>query len=259
MGRHLAGVLSARGHSVVATDLDEAGLTREAEARGWDRSRVKLRRLDVRKEEDWDAAVDDAVGAFGRLDVVMNIAGYLQPGYIADLAMRDVDLHFDVNVKGVVLGTRAAARRMIAQGSGHIVNIGSLASLAPVPGLPLYSASKFAVRGFTLAAAMELAPRGVAVTLVMPDAVDTPMLDKQIAYEEAAMTFSGSRALTVEDIERVIVEVVLPRRPMEVTIPTGRGLLARLANTAPAVAKRLAPRLLDIGKRRQARIKQRSA
>jgi 3-oxoacyl-[acyl-carrier protein] reductase len=257
MGRHLAGALSARGHSVVATDLDEVGLAREAEARGWDRARVKLRRLDVRSEQDWDAAVDAAVDAFGRLDVVMNIAGYLHPAYVADLSMRDVDLHFDVNAKGVVLGTRAAARRMIAQGSGHIVNVGSLASLAPVPGLSLYSASKFAVRGFTLAAAMELAPRGVAVTLVMPDAVETPMLDKQVAYEEAAMTFSGPRSLTVEDIERLIVETVLPERPMEVTIPLARGLLARFANTAPAVARRLAPRLLDAGKRKQARIKRR--
>jgi 3-oxoacyl-[acyl-carrier protein] reductase len=255
MGRHLAGALSARGHRIVATDLDEAGLAREAEARRWDTARVHTRRLDVRSEQDWEAAVDAAVSAFGRLDVVMNIAGYLQPGYVADLSARDVDLHFDVNAKGVVLGTRAAARRMIAQRSGHIVNIGSLASLAPVPGLSLYSASKFAVRGFTLAAAMELAAHGVAVTLVMPDAVETPMLDKQVAYEEAAMTFSGSRALTVEDVERVIVETVLPARPMEVTIPLSRGLLARVASTVPALALRLAPRLLDAGRRKQARIK----
>ena len=231
IGRHLAGALSARGHRIVATDLDEAALAREAEARRWDPALVKLRRLDVRSEQDWDAAVDAAVTAFGRLDVVMNIAGYLHPAYVADLTARDVDLHFDVNAKGVALGTRAAARRMIAQRAGHIVNIGSLASLAPVPGLSLYSASKFAVRGFSLAAAMELAAHGVAVTLVMPDAVETPMLDKQVAYEEAAMTFSGSRSLTVEDVERVIVETVLPGRPLEVTIPLSRGLLARASRT----------------------------
>ena len=69
------------------------------------------------------------------------------------------------------------------------------------------------------------------------------------------MTFSGPRSLTVEDIERVIVETVLPARPMEVTIPLSRGVLARFANTAPALAKRLAPSLLDAGKRKQARIK----
>ena len=138
---------------------------------------------------------------------------------------------------------------------GHIVNIGSLASLAPVPGLSLYSASKFAVRGFTLAAATELERDGIAVSLVMPDAVQTPMLDLQVAYEEAALTFSGDRTLTVEDIERTILDDVLVHRPLEVTVPAGRGFLARVANSAPALSRRLAPALAKRGKAKQARIK----
>jgi 3-oxoacyl-[acyl-carrier protein] reductase len=256
IGRHLAGALSARGHRVLATDLDEVALAREAEARRWDRGLVSLYRLDVRREDDWEAALDAAARVHGsRVDVVMNIAGYLQPGYVADLSVRDVDLHFDVNAKGVVLGTRAAARRMIPARSGHIVNVGSLASLAPVPGLSLYSASKFAVRGFTLAAALELREHGVAVTLVMPDAVETPMLDKQVDYAEAAMTFSGARALTVEDIEALIVDVVLPHRPLEAATPLSRAILARLAGAAPAAVQRLAPALLRQGMKQQARIK----
>jgi 3-oxoacyl-[acyl-carrier protein] reductase len=255
IGRHLTGALSALGHRIVATDLDEAALAREAEARRWDPSRVALRRLDVRREDEWESVLDAASSVHGGLDVVMNIAGYLQPAYVVDVAQRDVDLHLDVNAKGVVLGTRAAARRMVPARSGHIVNIGSLASLAPVPGLSLYTASKFAVRGFTLAAATELREHGVAVTLIMPDAVETPMLDKQVSYKEAAMTFSGPRALTVEDIEKLVVEVVLPHRPLEVAIPLSRALLARVANTAPAAVQRLAPALLRRGMKRQARIK----
>jgi 3-oxoacyl-[acyl-carrier protein] reductase len=252
IGRHLTGVLSALGHRVVATDLDEPALAREAEARGW--KGVTTRRLDVRREDDWEAALD-AASALGDLDVVMNIAGYLQPGYVKDLAQRDVDLHLDVNAKGTILGTRAAARRMIPRRRGHVVNVGSLASLAPVPGLSLYSASKFAVRGFTLAAAVELREHGVAVTLVMPDAVDTPMLDKQVPYKEAAMTFSGPRALTVEDVAALIVDHVLPHRPLEAALPFSRAFLARVANSAPAVVQRLSPVLLRKGMKRQARIK----
>jgi 3-oxoacyl-[acyl-carrier protein] reductase len=255
IGRHLTGALSALGHRIVATDLDDAALGREAEAQGWDRSRVERCRLDVRSEQDWEEALDKGVAAYGGIDVVMNIAGYLQPGFVQDITQRDIDLHFDVNAKGVVLGTRAAARRFVAQRSGHIVNIGSLASLAPVPGLSLYSASKFAVRGFTLAVATELQRHGVAVTLIMPDAVETPMLDKQVGHEEAAMTFSGAKALTVHDIERVLVETVLPGRPLEVTLPLSRGLLARVANTAPAAVQRLAPALMKKGRKRQEEIK----
>ena len=124
-----------------------------------------------------------------------------------------------------------------------------------MPGLSLYSASKFAVRGFTLAAATELAPHGVAVTLVMPDAVATPMLDLQVAYEEAAMTFSGGAPLTVEDIERAVLDCALVDRPMEVTVPLGRGLLARVANTAPGLTRRLAPIFVARGKKAQSKIK----
>jgi 3-oxoacyl-[acyl-carrier protein] reductase len=146
---------------------------------------------------------------------------------------------------------------MIARGQGHIINFGSLASLAPVPGLSLYTASKFAVRGFSLAVASELRPHGVHVSLIMPDAVDTPMLDKQLAYEQAALTFSGPRALTVEDIEKVIVERVLPQRPLELTLPLSRGAAARLANTMPAAMRVVAPMLTKRGLARQAKIRTR--
>lgn len=255
IGRHLASVLAARGNRVLATDVNEEGLAREAEARGWDRSRVQTRKLDVRRAADWEAALDAAEGAFGPVDVVMNIAGYLHPAYVQDIGDSDLDLTLDVNVKGVILGTRAAARRMIPRRAGHIVNIGSLASMSPVPGLSTYATSKFAVRGFTLSAALELRPRGVSVTLVMPDAVDTPMLDKQVGYEEAALTFSGPRALTVEDIERAIVDEVLPDRPLEVAIPRSRAVLARFATAAPAAAQAIAPLMLKLGRRQQEKMK----
>jgi len=253
IGAHLAGALARRGHRLIATDLEEGKLEEQARSGGWDPAHVRRRRLDVRSEADWEGALDAATLAWGRVDVLMNIAGFLRPGYVHELSTADIDLHLDVNVKGTVLGTRAAARRMIAQGSGHIVNFGSLASLAPVPGLCLYSASKFAVRGFSLAAASELDRHGVAVTLVMPDAVQTPMLDLQVSYDEAAMTFSGDRALTVEDIERLIVERVLSRRPMEVALPRGRGTLARFANAMPEATRKLAPLLIRKGLRAQRR------
>lgn len=250
IGKHLAAALSARGHRVLATDVHEKGLSELLQT-----ASLQTHPLDVTSPEAWEKALDTAQKAFGPVDVVMNIAGFLRPGFVHELDERSIHLHFDVNVKGVVFGTHAAARRMIPRGSGHIINFGSLASLAAVPGLSLYSASKFAVRGFSLAAAAELAPRGVAVTVVMPDAVQTPMLDLQVHYEEAAMTFSGDAPLTVEDIESAIVDKVLPDRPMELAIPLGRGLLARLANSAPAAALLLAPSLTKKGRQAQERVK----
>jgi 3-oxoacyl-[acyl-carrier protein] reductase len=255
IGLHLTTVLAARGHRIVATDLNERGLDEAREKHGWRQDQVVIQKLDVTREEDWERTFENAEQTFGRVELLLNVAGALKPGKVVDIEPRDVDLHLLVNVKGTVLGTRAAARRMVRACSGHIVNIGSLASLAPVPGLSLYCASKFAVRGFTLAAATELAEHGVFVTLVMPDAVQTPMLDLQVDYEEAAVTFSGDRALTVEDIERVIVDVVLPKHPLEITIPLGRGLLARAANSAPGVSKMLYPMLKKKGLAAQAKAK----
>lgn len=254
IGLHLAGVLAGRGCRVMATDVDEAGLSARARERGWDPARVRLRKVDVRRAEDWEAALDEAEAAWGRVDVLMNIAGVLRPGYVRDLRPEDVELHLAVNVTGTVLGTRAAARRMLPRRSGHIINFGSLASLAPVPGLSLYSASKFAVRGFSLAAAAELRPEGVAVTVILPDAVQTPMLDLQVDHEEAALTFSGARTLTVDDIAGV-VDRVLKRRPVEIAVPTARGLAARLANSVPEVARILGPLLTRKGRQAQERIR----
>jgi 3-oxoacyl-[acyl-carrier protein] reductase len=256
IGRHLTGALARRGHQILATDLDEVALLAAAEREGWSAESVVRRKLDVRSEVEWETVMEAAESELGGLDVLFNIAGFLNAAYVVDFTRRDLDLHLDVNAKGTMLGTRAAARRMIKARTGHIVNIGSLASLAPVPGLSLYSASKFAVRGFTLAAATELRPHGVAVTLIMPDAVETPMLEKQVDREEAALTFSGSaQPLTVEDIARLIIDRVLPEKPLEITIPQGRGLLARIANTAPEVAKALAPMLAKKGRKRQDEIK----
>lgn len=253
IGKHLVGALAGRGHRVFATDVNEEGLAAlrcEPEKSG----SVVTCPLDVSQAEAWEKALDAAEQAFGPVDVLMNIAGFLKPGYIHEVDERAVEQHFDVNVKGVIFGTRAGARRMIPRSSGHIVNFGSLASLAAVPGLCLYSASKFAVRGLSLAAAAELAPLGVAVTVIMPDAVKTPMLDLQVHYREAALTFSGDAPLTVQDIEKVIVEKILLKRPLEVALPLSRALLARAANAVPEAALALAPTLAKKGLKAQARI-----
>jgi 3-oxoacyl-[acyl-carrier protein] reductase len=251
IGRHLVGLLAAAGHRLVAADVDRARLRKEARAAAWPESRVLLRALDVRDAAAWPAVIDLAFQTWRRLDVLLNLAGVLRPSYAHAAPASDVDLHLDVNAKGVIHGTRAAAARMVAQGHGHIVNMASLAALAPVPGLSLYVASKFAVRGFSLSVAHELRALGVDVSVVCPDAVWTPMLQPLVTCPEAALAFSGSRVLTVQEVGRVIAERVLRRRPLETVLPRSRGLLARAANLWPGLGLRLAPLLLRRGQARQ--------
>ena len=235
----------------MATDVAEDRLRAQARDRGWSEDQVLLRRLDVCDADSWSQALEAIVDRWGQLDVLLNVAGYLKPGFIHETPQEEIARHLDVNVRGVMLGTQVAAARMVSQGHGHIVNIASMAGLAPVPGLGLYAGSKFAVRGFTLSVALELRPLGVAVTSVCPDAVQTPMLDVQIGHHEAAVTFSGSGFLTVEGVGRVILGKVLKRQPLEVRIPTPRGFLAALAGFFPRLTLLLGPLMQRKGRRRQ--------
>jgi 3-oxoacyl-[acyl-carrier protein] reductase len=238
IGRKTAELLVRAGHQVLAADFDRVGLASAARELGWSEPQVLIRPHDVRDAVSWSAVVGDLVSTWGRLDALLNVAGVIRPEFVCELTADHVALQFDVNAKGVVLGTHAAAAVMALQGGGHIVNIASTAGLAPIPGISVYCASKFAVRGFSLAAAAELGPKGVAVTCVHPDATDTPMLDYQTSFEAAAMTFSTPRPLPVEDVARTIVDVVLVKKPLEIDIPRSRGRLARISMHLPTFVTR---------------------
>ncbi len=247
---HLATELLRRGARVCAADVNRDGLsTLQAHAQN---DRLLAATLDVRDPAQWSALIGQVLDRWQRLDVLMNVAGVIRPGWVHAFSADDVHLQLDINTKGVIFGTQAATRVMLDQGHGRIINIASLAGVAPVPGLALYSASKFAVRGFTLAAAFELREKNIQVTAICPDAVQTPMLDQQVDREEAAMTFSGSPSpLTVEDIGRAVFERALPHAPLEITLPAHRGAMAKFGSLFPGASVGLLARLRELGRARQ--------
>ena len=259
IGRQLATELFRSGHRLLVSDLDRRALESEAKARFDDPERVLIHELDVRDRDGWEQAISAVVARWGRLDVAMNVAGYLAAGWAHEASSEVIERTLDVNVKGVIYGTTAAARQMIKQNGGHIINIASLAAVAAVPGIAVYAASKHAVRGFSLAVAQELRPHGVAVTTVCPALVQTPMLDTQVVRPEAALTFATARPLSVEEVARAVLERGLEERPLElfVTVPgTGQVLLSKLGNAFPALASRLSERLMKRGRENQARLSQ---
>ncbi len=243
VGLHLTDAFLARGARVFATDIDLDGMRHAARANGWDAGRLLMRRLDVSDRSAWDALYTELIGAWGRFDMLFNVAGVIRPGRLVEATEQDVDFHFRANLSGVINGCQVAARHMCAQGRGHIVNLSSLAGVAAIPGIGLYSASKHAVRAYSLVLAEELEPSGVAVTVICPDAIETPMLTRQEDYEEAAMTFSGSAPLSVKDISTVVFDRVIPDRPIEVAVPASRAFLAKLAGAFPGINHRLAGHL----------------
>lgn len=256
IGRRLATTLVQRGYRVMALDSNAQALDALFAERGWNGSSRILKRVhDVRDSAGWEGVLDALESELGPLDLMLNVAGTLKPGYIHRVESVDIDRQIDINTKGVMYATNAAAKRMVPRRSGHILNIASLAGITPVPGLSIYSASKHAVRGFTLSIAYELRPHGVSVSVVCPDAVETPMLELQTTYDEAAATFGGGRGLTLDEIETAILETIA-KRPIEKVVPipgTGRGILSKLANTFPALMGLGLSRTLDSGRRAQAK------
>jgi len=257
IGRRLAERVAAAGHSLLATDVNSAGLAAVASDQNWSLPRVACHAFNVCDPGGWRAAVEMAVQRWGRLDVLLNVAGIVQPGNVLTITPEQLLVHLQVNAGGTMLGTQAAARQMTQQNSGHIVNIASMAGVAPVPGIAAYTASKFAVRGFTLAVAHELRPHGVSVTCVCPDAVETPMLDLEMDHAEAALAFSSNRPLTVDAVADTVLNRALVKRPLEILLPRRRGWLAKFVSVAPDCERWLLGPLMRSGLKRQAAYRER--
>ncbi len=260
IGRQLATDLFRLGHRIVATDVNDEAMRRWGATHWPDPERVEILALDVREAEAWERVLDRAETRFGRLDVLMNVAGYLVARWSHETSVADVGLTIDVNVKGVIFGTNAAVRRMLRQGHGHVINVASIAGIVPVPGLAAYCASKHAVRGFSVAVAQEVREHGVHVTVVCPGPVATPMLDVQLPRDEAAITFSGARALAPEEVSTAIIERALGKKPLELVLPaprSGQRVMAKLVGAWPELDSLVEPVLTRIGRRRQERMRRR--
>lgn len=256
LGLALTSAALQAGHSVFATDVRQEALEISATAQRWPRERVLLAALDVRNPVDWDNAEKLFLQRWSRLDVMINNAGILLSGPLSEASDNDVHRMMDINVKGVMFGSHRAAGLMLKQahsgkGGGHIVNMGSMSSLAPVPGIGLYSASKFAVRGYSLALAMELKEHGIAVTCVCPDGINTPMLQAEAHSKDAALIFSGGRILTTEEVRDAILGPILEKRPMEYILPDARGWMAKASSLAPETTSRILSLLQKRGLKNQ--------
>lgn len=252
LGAALTTALLRGGWQVLASDINADGLSRTAADAGWDERRCRLVTLDVREPAQWRSHLAAVSEDWGVPTLLCNVAGYLLPGYILETPDDQIDRHLDINVKGLIHGCRVVGEAMVEAGRGHIINIASLAGVAPIPGIGLYSTSKFAVRGFSLLLAQELAPKGVRVSVVCPDAIETPMLKLQEDWDEAALTFSAPRALGTADVVRTIERLILHPRD-EVLLPGWRGWLAKLGNSFPVLSRQLSAPLREKGLREQRR------
>jgi len=164
MGLSLTKQLLAKGHSVVATSRS---ITAFEGLKDNSNNFLPLE-VDLKSEESVSASIQKAVEKFGRIDVVINNAGYGLGGALEELSSAEIDENFQVNFFAVVRVVQQVLPFMRRQGSGHIINISSIAGFAPGMGWSMYCAAKFAVSGLSEALANDLKPLGIHVTNVMP-------------------------------------------------------------------------------------------
>ena len=170
MGQAEAQLFAAEGAKVAVCDIiDDEGKAVASEIG----SSAIFQHLDVTREEDWAAATAATTAAFGKLDVLVNNAGIGEIVPFAEMPLEDYRRVTEVNQTGVFLGMKAAIEPMTAAGGGSIITISSIDGLVGATSVLHYIASKWAVRGMTKAAAMELGDRGIRVNSVHPGFIHT--------------------------------------------------------------------------------------
>ena len=178
IGRAICLRLAGEGANVAGLDVDAEGLAETGKLVEQQGVRFKAVTADVTSFEEMQAAVDDTAEQFGSLDVLVNNAGITRDNLLIRMSKEDWDSVIAINLTGVFNGVKAAARRMMKQKSGSIVNISSVVGLVGNPGQVNYSASKAGVLGVTKSAAREVAKRGVRVNAVAPGYIMTRMTEK---------------------------------------------------------------------------------
>ena len=181
IGRAIACALAEHGARVLVADLDMRAARTVAAELGDANLTVQM---DVRRRESVEAGFAEAERLLGGLDILVANAGVSTMRRAVDLSDEDWDYNFDVNARGVFLTNQCAARSLLRTGrKGAICNTASLAAKVGAPLLAHYSASKFAVLGWTQALARELAPHGIRVNAVCPGFVRTGMQEREVVWE----------------------------------------------------------------------------
>ena len=243
LGRSIAEAVLEAGHQLVGTARTPSQLDDLVQKYG---DRVRTVALDVTDPAAAEAAVAVAVDAFGRLDVVVNNAGYADLASVEDITAEDFRAQLDTNLFGVVNVTKAALPVLREQGAGHIIQVSSVGGRLATAGLSAYQSAKWAVGGFSSVLAQEVAPLGIKVTVLEPGGMRTDWAGSSMhippvsaPYEQtvgvfAKMTTTGTftdGAASDPKVAQVVLQVAeLAEPPLRLLLGSDAYLLATAAH-----------------------------
>lgn len=233
IGRATAAALIARGAKVAIGDIDSALAGRTAEELGHGTLGLPL---DVTERVSFETFLVQVERELGPLDVLINNAGIMPLGPFMEEGDDAARALVDINVHGVIFGSKLALRRFVERGSGHLVNIASAAGKAGFPGGATYCATKHAVVGLTESIRAEVRGLGIGVTVVMPVVVRTEL-------GSGLDTSGGFKAVEPEDVAEAIVDA-LQRNRYEVFVPRSLAGILRPKDVLPTRAMEAIARAL---------------
>ena len=188
---------------------------------------------DLTKQEDRDRFFSFALQKYGKIDVLINCAGILEPGEFSSIEINQLNKMIELNLTSTIILTQKVLSIMKNQKGGHIINIGSLGGIVPMPYSSVYSATKFALRGFTFSLIEELKRTGINLSLITPGSVITKMLDYEAQNDNSAISFLSKPISSLKVADAVLKLIQKPK--VELIIPRSQSIPSRLLVFSPKV------------------------
>lgn len=245
IGRATALAFAASGARLWLSDINAEGNEQTASLARQQGVAVRTLECNVADADSVQAMADQVHGEIAALDILMNNAGIASAGRFLDTRLETWRKVMDVNLMGVVHGCHAFLPQMVARGQGgHVINTASAAAFIAAPDMPVYAASKFAVRGLSEALRSDMAKHNIGVSTICPGIINTPIVGSAIMEgsmdnaerHEKVMKFYQKRNYTAEQVAEVVLQAVRKNVAVQPVSPEAWGMY---------FAKRFLPRVVS--------------
>ncbi|MCW6034266.1 oxidoreductase [Pantoea sp. JK] len=233
-----SGIGEASGHKLLATGFTVYGTSRRGAQAG--KHPFPLLALDVTDDASVEAAIEELLRLEGQIDVLVNNAGFgVAPAAVEESSVEQAKHIFDTNFLGIVRLSRAVIPHMRRQGSGRIINIGSILGIVPLPYVALYAASKHAVEGYTGALDHELRTQGIRVSVIEPAYMKTQFEANNIEADAKLQEYDQIRAKLTKVVSKAMAEAESPDMVADVVVKAAQTLRPKVRYTAERLAGQL--------------------